>query len=270
MAQHTSTAAGTTALITGASGGIGEALARQLAQRGVHLVLVARTESRLQALAAELRAAHGLRVEVVAQDLTLPGAATQIEAAVDALGLTIDVLVNNAGFASYGEFHALPLEHELEMIQVNVTALTDLTHRFLPGMVERRRGRVLNVASTAAFMPGPLMAVYYATKAYVLSFSEALNEEVRGSGVHVTALCPGPVATGFQDRARMQESRLVSGNAVAMIGVDEVARAGVEAMLLGQPVRLVGAVNRLQTLMPRLLPRRLVPRIVRQAQDRRC
>lgn len=136
-------------------------------------------------------------------------------------------------------------------------------------MVERRRGRVLNVASTAAFMPGPLMAVYYATKAYVLSFSEALNEEVRGSGVHVTALCPGPVATGFQDRARMQESRLVSGNAVAMIGVDEVARAGVEAMLLGQPVRLVGAVNRLQTLMPRLLPRRLVPRIVRQAQDRR-
>ncbi|GGR34722.1 SDR family NAD(P)-dependent oxidoreductase [Deinococcus ruber] len=260
-----------TALITGASSGIGEHFARQLAARKIDVILVARTASKLEALAAALHAQHGIRATVIAQDLTQPAAAQRIETEVNRLGLTVDFLINNAGFASYGEFHTLPLAHELEMIQVNIAALTDLTHRFLPGMVERRRGRVLNVASTAAFMPGPLMAVYYASKAYVLSFSEALNEEVRSSGVYVTALCPGPVETGFQDRAQMGESKLIAGNnplLSPMMSADEVARQGLEAMVAGQTVKVVGRVNKLQTLTPRFLPRSLVPRMVKQTQAR--
>lgn len=260
-----------TALITGASGGIGESLARQLAARNIDVILVARSASKLETLAAELTTQHGVRATVIVQDLTQPDAALQIETRVKELGLTVDFLINNAGFASYGEFHALPLKHELEMIQVNVSALTDLTHRFLPGMVERRLGRVLNVASTAAFMPGPLMAVYYASKAYVLSFSEALNEEVRDLGVHVTALCPGPVETGFQVRAQMQESKLLAGSnplLSPMMSADKVAREGIEAMFAGQAVKVVGRINKLQTLTPRFLPRSLVPRMVKQTQAR--
>ncbi|ULH17155.1 SDR family oxidoreductase (plasmid) [Deinococcus sp. KNUC1210] len=261
-----------TALITGASGGIGESFARLLAARRIDLVLVARTASKLEALAQELSAAHGVQAVVIAQDLTHPDAAQNIETRVQQLGLNIDFLINNAGFASYGEFRTLPLRHELDMIQVNIAALTELTHRFLPGMVERRRGRVVNVASTAAFLPGPLMAVYYASKAYVLSFSEALNEEVRGSGVNVTALCPGPVATGFQDRAQMQDSKLLdAGNPMLapMMSADEVAREGVEAMLAGQAVRVVGRMNKLQTLTPRFLPRSVLPRLIKQLQSRK-
>ena len=155
------------------------------------------------------------------------------------------------------------------MLQLNVTALTELTHRFLPGMLARGRGRMLNVASTAAFMPGPLMAAYYASKAYVLSFSEALNEEVRGSGVFVTALCPGPVETGFQARAEVAALAAVqwSGSA-AMLGAPEVARQGIEAMLRGDAVHVAGSLNRLQTLLPRLLPRSVLPRLIRGAQAR--
>ena len=260
------------ALITGASGGIGESFARLLAARHIDVILVARTATTLATLAEELTVQHGVQATVIPQDLTAPDAAQRIEAQVSELGLTVDILINNAGFASYGEFHTLSLQHELDMIQVNIAALTDLTHRFLPGMVARRRGWVLNVASTAAFMPGPLMAVYYASKAYVLSFSEALNEEVRTLGVHVTALCPGPVETGFQTRAQMQDSRLVSGGSpllAPMMTPDEVAREGLEAMLAGQAVRVVGRMNKLQTLTPRFLPRSLVPRMVKQAQARR-
>lgn len=260
-----------TALITGASGGIGESLARQIAAHHIDVILVARTRPKLETLAHELHAAHGIQATVIAQDLTAPDAAERIEAQVVAQGLTVDFLINNAGFASYGEFHTLPREHELNLIQVNITALTDLTHRFLPGMVERRRGRVLNVASTAAFLPGPLMAVYYASKAYVLSFSEALNEELRGTGVHVTALCPGPVQTGFQDRAKMQDSRLIAGKnplLAPMMDADTVAREGLQAMFAGQAVRVVGPMNTIQTLLPRLLPRSVIPRLVKQVQAR--
>lgn len=260
-----------TALITGASGGIGESFARLLAARDIDVILVARTEQKLEALAQELRAAHGVQATVIAQDLTVQGAAERIETQVNSQGLSVDFLINNAGFASYGEFHTLPLQHELDMIQVNIAALTDLTHRFLPGMVERRRGRVLNVASTAAFIPGPLMAVYYASKAYVLSFSEALNEELRGSGVNVTALCPGPVETGFQERAQMQDSKLIAGNSpmlAPMMSADAVAAEGMKAMFAGQAVRVVGVMNKLQTLTPRFLPRSVMPRIVKQLQER--
>lgn len=259
-----------TALITGASGGIGEHIARQLAAKGTHLILVARGEGKLQALATELSAQHGVQAHVLPADLTRADAAATLAREVGARGLRVDVLVNNAGFADYGEFHTLDLGKQLDMIQVNITALTELTHRFLPGMVQRGRGRVLNIASTAAFMPGPLMAVYYATKAYVLSFSEALQEELRGTGVHVTAACPGPVSTGFQQAAQMQGSRLIASQTSQglIMTPDKVAREAVDAMLRGQSVRVIGRMNQVQALMPRLLPRGLTPRIVKQAQAR--
>ena len=268
---HSAPAPRPTALITGASGGIGESFARQLAARNINLILVARTASKLEALAGQLSGAHGIQATVIAQDLTHPDAAARIQAQMEERGLSADFLINNAGFASYGEFATLPLAHELEMIQVNIAALTELTHRFLPGMLARRRGRILNVASTAAFFPGPLMAVYYASKAYVLSFSEAINEEVKGKGVNVTAVCPGPVQTGFQDRAQMGESKLIAGGnpmLAPMMSADEVAREGLEAMFAGQAVRVVGRMNKLQTLTPRFLPRAVIPTMIKQMQAR--
>ncbi|WP_216327135.1 SDR family NAD(P)-dependent oxidoreductase [Deinococcus aestuarii] len=259
-----------TALVTGASGGIGEEIARHLASRGANLILVARREEQLRALADELGARHGVHALPLALDLTRPGAGAWLEGELASRGLTVDLLVNNAGFGGYGEFHTQDPGEIARMVQVNVVALTDLSRRFLPGMVERRRGRVLNVASTAAFQPGPLMAVYYATKAYVLSLSEALNEEVRGTGVSVTALCPGPVETGFQDTAKLGQSRLLQGPARAtMLSAGEVARQGVEAMLSGQAVVVPGRLNRLQTLAPRLLPRGVMTRIIGGVQARR-
>lgn len=260
-----------TALVTGASGGIGEALAVRLAAQGVNLILVARTESKLRALADRLSAEHGVRAEVVALDLSDRHSPQRLQEAVAVLGMEVDFLINNAGFASYGKFQTLPLEHELDMVQVNVATLTELTHRFLPGMVARGRGRVLNVASTAAFMPGPLMAVYYASKAYVLSFSEALNEELRGTGVSVTALCPGPAETGFQARAQMEDSRLLSSaiHRVTMLSAEEVAKQGLDAMFRGQGTHVAGVGNQVLALMPRLMPRSLVPGMIRRAQERR-
>jgi short-subunit dehydrogenase len=255
-----------TALITGASGGIGEALARRFARGGYNLVLVARTESKLQALAAELSAKHGIQAHALACDLADPASPPQLVARLEPLGLSVDVLVNNAGFATYGQFVELDQAGELRMLQVNIVTLTHLTHMLLPGMISRKRGRILNVASTAAFMPGPLMAVYYASKAFVLSFSEALNNELQGSGVTVTALCPGPTSTGFQARAQMEQSKLVSGRQI--MGVDVVAQAGFDGLLRGRPVVIPGLMNRIQTLLPRLLPRGLVPQIVRDAQER--
>jgi short-subunit dehydrogenase len=252
----------TTALITGASGGIGEALARALATDHHDLVLVARSEPALRRLADELSAAHGVAVQVVAADLSAPGAATELVAALG--GRHIDVLVNNAGFGDYGPFHESDPAKVSQMIALNVATLTDLTRALLPAMVAAGSGRVLNVASTAAFMPGPLMAVYYATKAYVLSFSEAIADELRDTGVTVTALCPGPVATGFQAGADMGQSKLVKGK--KLMTADECARIAVAGMKKGKPVVITGTMNKLQALSPRFMPRRMVPGIVRKAQ----
>lgn len=259
-----------TALITGASGGIGEAVARQLAARGSHLILVARSEDRLQALARELAAQYGVQAHVIALDLTRADAGEELEREVTARGLQVDILVNNAGFGGFGEFWEQDAGEISRMIGVNIWALTDLTRRFLPGMVQRGRGRVLNVASTAAFMPGPLMAVYYATKAFVLSFSEAVNEELRSTGVSVTALCPGPVETGFQAAADLGKSRLLSGpNRVAMLSAAQVANIGVDAMLRRQPVAVAGRINQVQVLAPRFLPRAAMTRLIARVQARR-
>lgn len=253
------------ALITGASGGIGEALAQRFARAGFDLVLVARTESKLAALAQELAAKHGVAARAMAYDLADPTAPRRLADQLAAEGLAVDVLVNNAGFATYGPFAELDVDGELRMLQVNVVTLTHLTRLLLPGMVARRRGRVLNVASTAAFLPGPLMAVYYATKAFVLSFSEAIGEELKGTGVTVTALCPGPTSTGFQARAQMEQSRLVRGRQIMDVGT--VADAGFAGLLAGRPVVVPGLMNQLMTFLPRLLPRAVVPGIVKSAQD---
>ncbi|MDV6374067.1 SDR family NAD(P)-dependent oxidoreductase [Deinococcus arenicola] len=259
-----------TALITGASSGIGAAIARQLAARGANVILVARSEGKLRALADELSLQYDVEAEVMAADLSRPDAGKALQAQVQARGLQVDLLVNNAGFGGFSEFAQQDQAEIGEMIAVNITALTDLTRRFLPGMLERGRGRVLNVASTAAFIPGPLMAVYYATKAYVLSLSEAVNEELRGTGLSVTALCPGPVETGFQDASNLNESKLLSGaTRLAMLDADEVARIGVDAMLRGQAVAVAGGINRVQVSAFRLLPRAAIPRIIAGLQARR-
>ncbi|HEU4326586.1 MAG TPA: SDR family oxidoreductase [Roseiflexaceae bacterium] len=254
-----------TALITGASGGIGEELARIFAARGFNLALVARTESKLRALGSELAHQHGVSAAVFAADLADPAAPPQLAERLAVAGVTVDVLVNNAGFATYGNFAELDIDGELRLLQVNIVALSHLTRLLLPGMIQRGRGRILNVASTAAFMPGPLMADYYASKAFVLSFSEALNNELSGTGVSVTVLCPGPTSTGFQARAQMEQSKLVSGRAI--MDAATVARAGFEGLMRERPVVIPGLMNRIQTFLPRLLPRAFVPAIVRQAQE---
>lgn len=250
-----------TALITGASSGIGADMARLFASKGYALVVVARTESALLTLATDLRAAHGVPVTVVAQDLAQPDAAKSIFETLEREAITVDVLVNNAGYASYGPFVQADLQNELDEMQVNMMALTALTGLFLPGMVARRRGGVLNVASTAAFQPGPGMAVYYATKAFVLSLSEALAYEVRGTGVGVTALCPGATRSAFFDRASMENSRFVRG---PMLDSTTVARAGYEGLMRGRSVVIPGARNRMLAFTTRFFPRDMVTRVSAQ------
>jgi uncharacterized protein len=255
-----------TVLITGASGGIGEELARVFARERYNLVLLARSEGKLRNLAEELHTKYKIHADILVADLTNADAPSQISNELAQRATAIDVLVNNAGFATYGSFVELDPEGEMNMLQVNIVALTHLTRLFLPGMVARKRGGVLNVASTAAFLPGPLMAVYYATKAFVLSFSEALNEELRGTGVSVTALCPGPTTTGFQSRANMEASKLVQ--APNLMDAKTVAEAGYAGFVKGKTIVIPGLMNRMLTFMPRLLPRSIVPGFVKQAQER--
>ena len=256
-----------TALVTGASGGIGRELARILAREGFAVVLVARSADKLADLARELRERHGTRIDVIQADLAEPDGPAALAARVRSEQLTIDVLVNNAGVGLNGRFAETDMARELAMIQLNVTSLTELTKRFLPGMLERRRGRILNVASTAAFQAGPMMAVYYATKAYVLSFSEAIANELSGSGVTVTALCPGPTQSGFQNTAGMGEANLFKGPTVA--DSVSVAEAGYRAMMKGERVHIAGLINRIGAFGTRLVPRGVAASIARALQDRK-
>jgi short-subunit dehydrogenase len=255
------------ALVTGASSGIGLELARLLAADGHDLVLVARDAARLEKIAAQLSVAHRVECAVVARDLADPEGPDGVLREVARQGIEIDVLINNAGFGVYGPFAATDLRAELDMIRVNVAAVTTLAKGVLPGMLDRRRGRILNVASTAAFQPGPLMAVYYATKAYVLSFSEAIANELAGSEVRVTALCPGPTITEFQDRAGVGETRLFRGALVRVVAA--VARAGYRGMLAGRRVVIPGVANRLLVQALRVTPRRLATAVTRRIQETR-
>jgi short-subunit dehydrogenase len=252
-----------TALVTGATSGIGLELSRQLAQSGHDLVLVARDGSALGRTAEELRAA-GVAVEFVVADLSSPGAPAQVFDAVAARGISIDVLVNNAGCGLAGGFATLDLAAQLAMVQVNATALVHLTGLFLPVMLARRHGHVLNLASIAAFQPLPGQATYAATKAFVLSFSSALNLELAGSGVGVTALCPGPTATRFAERAGA--APLFRG--ARAMSADEVARAGLRALHRGAPLAVPGLRAKLLVAGTRLLPRALVGSMVRRQAAR--
>ena len=246
-----------TALITGASSGIGWDLAHIMAT-DFDLIVTARNQKKLEELASQLESAHGAHVHVIPADLARPQAPEEIFAEVARRGLPVDVLVNNAGFGSYGAFKSTSLQEELDMLQVNVTAVTHLTKLALPGMLERKRGRILNVASTAGFQPGPLMAVYYATKAYVISFSEAIANELKGSGVTVTCLCPGPTATEFAARAEMEKSRLFM---LGRMRSQDVARAGYKGMLRGKRLVIPGVMNKLVMQSVRFTPRKMVTAI---------
>jgi uncharacterized protein len=254
-----------TALITGASGGIGLDFAKKFAQEGYNVILVARSKDKLTQLANDLGNQYKIEAQAIAMDLSDPGAPQALYDQLQASGVTVDVLVNNAGFASYGYFHELDTAKEMQMIQLNIATLTYLTRLFLPGMVERKNGKILNVASTAAFQPGPLMAVYYATKAYVLHFSEAIANELQGTGVTVTTLCPGPTESGFQERAAMTDSKLVQNG---LMSSRAVVDAGYNALMAGKPVVIPGFMNRMMALTPRLFPRGMMTRLVRGVQER--
>lgn len=256
-----------TALVTGASSGIGLELAGLLARDRNDLVLVARRRERLETVARGLAEEYGIRARVLPADLARPDAPAQIAAELADASVVVDVLVNDAGFGAHGPVAEREPEELLAMIQVNVAALTHLTRLFLPGMLARRSGRILNVASTAAFQPGPLMAVYYATKAYVLSFSEALASETEGTGVTVTALCPGPVGTEFQKRAGTEKGVLVTGPLA--LPAREVAEAGYRGMLRGSPLVVPGLGNKAAVQALRVSPRRLVTRLSRKLQEKR-
>jgi uncharacterized protein len=273
-----------TALITGASSGIGRALATQFVDNGYDVVLIARNED---ALASVARTLSGLRqgsgqarrssaqaapppgepgkagpnVQVLTADLAQAGAGSALVDQITTRGISIDVVVNNAGFGLQGEFAHLPLKRQIEMIQLNVTTLTELTRLLLPPMLSRGSGGVLNVASTAAFQPGPLMAVYYATKAYVLSFTEAVAEEVAGTGLKVSCLCPGPTETEFAARAAMTGTNLFKGS---VMSVEAVAREAFAGWNTGKVVIVPGASNRRGALGVRLLPRAWVRRVVKR------
>ena len=248
---------GRTALITGASGGIGEEFARRLAERGSNLLLVARTSARLQALAHHLSNTHGIRADFIALDLSGDGAAEELYRMVEGRGVHVDLLINNAGFGSFGEFAALPLEQELRMIHLNIITLADLTHRFLNRMIERRSGAILNVASTAGFQPVPYMANYAATKAYVLNLSEALWAESRKHGVTVMALCPGPTETGFFDAASMKNPPPKK----ILQTPREVVDAALDGLARGKSHAISGWMNKLLVLSERLAPRRTILKV---------
>jgi short-subunit dehydrogenase len=248
------------ALVTGASAGIGRELAAILAREGHDLVLVARREPELTELARELKERHGADSRVLTADLAAPDAAAQLAESLD--GAAIDVLVNNAGFGGHGAFVERDRDEEMRMIAVNVTALTDLTKQLVPGMVARGRGRILNVASTAAFQPGPFMAVYYATKAYVLSFSEALSEELSGSGVTVTCLCPGVTKTEFQKVAGVEEVPLTKGP--LSMTARSVAEAAYSGLAKGRRLVIPGVHNKVGVQAVRVSPRAAILKVVRR------
>lgn len=255
---------GKTALITGASVGIGRDLAELFARDGHHLVLTARNEAQLQELAATLRDQYHVNVEVIVQDLSAAGAAQRIFEQLQSK--SIDYLVNNAGFGTHGPFAESDIPSQLAMLQVNIAALTHLTRLFLPGMLKRGGGRIMNVASVAAFLPGPLMAVYYATKAYVLSFSEALASELAGSGVTVTALCPGPTKTEFQIRAGIADAPLFRMGAMNSA---KAAGLGYDAMMAGKRSIVTGFSNKLSAFGTRFIPRRATAAIAKRLNENR-
>jgi len=247
-----------TALITGASSGIGYELARLFARDRYNLVLVARSADELGKLASQLTSDNGISVKVIPKDLSLSAAPQEIFDQIQKEGITIDILINNAGFGTYGTFSNTNLKDELEMMQVNMGSPTHLTKLFLPGMIARGQGRILNVASMGAFQPGPLIAVYCASKSYMLSFTEALAEELRGTGVTMTALCPGPVRTGFARRAKTEKTRAMMRSLLNEVWeAKDVAAIGYDGLMKGKTVVIPGKKYIFSSFIVRLVPRKL-------------
>ena len=256
---------GKTALITGASGGIGYELALIHAKAGDNLVLVARSEGKLNELKTRLEKEHGIDVQVFALDLSETGSAEKVHAFTQEKGVFVDYLVNNAGFGDFGFFNEADWNKTNAMIQLNITILTQLTHLYLQDMIKAKKGKIMNVASTAAFQPGPTMAVYYATKAYVLHFSEAIGNEVKPYGITVTALCPGATESGFQAAAAMENSKLVKDRKLP--SSREVAVYAHKAMMKGKAVAIHGTMNALMANAVRFIPRSWAVKIARKIQD---
>ena len=254
-----------TVLITGASSGIGLELARIFASKGCNLVIVSRNVIELSRLKSELVEKHKIYVEEIEKDLSVPGAAKQVYDEVKSLSFEIDYLINNAGFGDFGEFHKSSWEKQERMMNLNMLALTHLTHLFLQDMVKRGSGKIMNVASTAAFQPGPLMSVYYASKAYVLFFSEAIANELEGTGITVTALCPGPTKSGFQKAANMEKSGLVKEK--NMPDSKKVAMYGYKAMMKGKRVAVQGLVNKEIAFFSRRVPKGMVLKAARKVNE---
>lgn len=247
----------TYALITGASSGIGECFARALAARGRNLVLVARSQDKLDALARELTSHHGVHAEPVALDLSETGAASHLAQILRERAFAIDLLINNAGFGAHGEFWQLPLERQSQMLRLNIDALVELTYLLLPAMIEKRRGAIINVSSTASFQPVPYTTVYSATKAFVTSFSMGLAEELRAYGIRVVTLCPGGTRTNFFDASHYQKRDFAGG----LQTPEEVVRVGLRALERGGGLAISGLINRLQVASQRLAPRSLVVKV---------
>ena len=250
------------ALITGGSVGIGAALAEEFASHGHDLILVSRKRDKLEARGRLIGETFGVDVVCLPEDLTDPHGARRLHEAVVARGLDVHFLVNNAGVGLYGKFATTDLDAELKMIQLNTTSIVDLTKRFLPAMIERRSGRILNVASTAAFVPGPWMSIYYATKAFLLSFSEAIDYELKPYGITVTTLCPGPTESEFKVRAGSQRSRLFEA---FVMDAPRVAKVGYDAMMKGKVVAIPGLRNKLIPVAARIVPRPLIAKLSHRA-----
>lgn len=250
-----------TALITGASGGIGIELARVHAANGDNLVLVARSKDKLEALKLELEKQSGISVYIISKDISETDAPKAVYDEIKAQKIEIDYLINNAGFGDFGFFDECNWDKQLQMINLNIIALTYLTRLFLPHMMNNKFGKILNVASTAAFQPGPTMSVYFATKAFVLSFSEAIANELKGTGVTVTVLCPGPTSSGFKAAAALEESNLFKGNQIATS--KEVAAFGYKKMMTGEIVVIHGFINNIMAQAIRFAPRNIITTITR-------
>ncbi|ABA21195.1 Short-chain dehydrogenase/reductase SDR [Trichormus variabilis ATCC 29413] len=254
-----------TALITGAASGIGYELVCIFAENGYNLVLVDRTKEKLEEIATKFQDKFGIYVKPIVRDLSKTTSPEEIFQELEQANIKVDVLVNNAGFGTYGLFNDTNLADELEMLQVNLVCTTHLTKLFLKNMVQQGEGKILNVSSAAAFQPGPLMAVYFATKAYVLSFSEALANELDGTGVTVTVLCPGTTQSAFHQRTGMADSKLVKGK--RMMDAATVADIGYRGLMQGKTIVIPGLINKIMAKSIRFIPRKLVTKIVRNMQE---
>ncbi len=258
-----------TALITGASAGIGLELSKLFAADRYDLILLARREDKLLHIKKELEQRFSIQVHLIIKDLSLPQSANEVFTAVQEQGLHVDYLVNNAGFGHLGKFTETDLDVFQRMMQLNMVSLTELTHLFLPEIQERKRGGIMNVASTAGFMPGPLMAVYYASKAYVLSFSQALSNELKGTGITVNSLCPGATDTEFAETAEMDNSYIFNNPFATVMDAATVARLGYEDLMKGKSLTVTGGMNKLMVQSLRVAPRNTVMKLARWLMDQR-